>query len=301
MNTDTREIYEKIKQSFALARTEKSAYEEFYPFLEALFLIQAALKGSLKLLPPELSSDLVQTKWAEGFPLLRRWEFPVDVEAAETILTQVRGHIPEANYAFRDAHAALRQALDRPADQKTAIWQSFLEHDWDPWEEWVMTEGIDMSSLLFLARSCLRPSLDWVAEEIARRFPIPDTWLKGYCPICGSLPALLFLQGEGERKGYCSWCGTIWGMHRLQCPSCDNRLHESLGYFQVEGEPQYRVNYCRLCKSYFKMIDTRERLDFPYLPLEEWTTLHLDLLAQKDGWQQPASPSPAVYSELRAE
>jgi FdhE protein len=301
LNTDTREIYEKIKQSFALARTEKSAYEEFYPFLEALFLIQAALKGSLKLLPPELSSDLVQTKWAEGFPLLRRWEFPVDVEAAETILTQVRGHIPEANYAFRDAHAALRQALDRPADQKTAIWQSFLEHDWDPWEEWVMTEGIDMSSLLFLARSCLRPSLDWVAEEIARRFPIPDTWLKGYCPICGSLPALLFLQGEGERKGYCSWCGTIWGMHRLQCPTCDNRLHESLGYFQVEGESQYRVNYCRLCKSYFKMIDTRERLDFPYLPLEEWTTLHLDLLAQKDGWQQPASPSPAVYSELRAE
>ena len=301
MNTEVKETFEKIKQSFALARTEKAAYEEFYPFLEALFLIQAALKSSLKLLPPELSSDLVRTKWAEGFPLLRRWEFPVDVEAAETILTQVKAHIPEANHAFRDSHAALRQALDRHADQKTAIWQSFLEHDWDPWEEWVMTEDIDISSLLFLARSCLRPSLDRVAEDILRRFPLPDTWLKGYCPICGSLPALLFLQVEGERKGYCSWCGTIWGMHRLQCPSCDNRLHESLGYFQVEGEAQYRVNYCRLCKSYFKMIDTRERLDFPYLPLEEWTTLHLDLLAQKDGWQQPASPSPAVYTELREE
>ena len=49
------------------------------------------------------------------------------------------------------------------------------------------------------------------------------------------------------------------------------------------------------------MIDARERLDFPYLPLEEWTTLHLDLLAQKDGWKLPASPSPAVYTETRNE
>jgi FdhE protein len=301
LKTDSNETFEKIKRSFALAKADKPAYEEFYPFLEALFLIQAAVKSSLKLVPLELSSDLVQTKWAEGFPLLRRWEFPLDVEAAETILNQVRDHIPESNHAFGNAHTALRQALDRHSEQETEVWRSFLEHDWEPWEEWVHTEGIDMPSLLFLARSCIRPSLEWVAEDILKRFPLPDTWLKGYCPTCGSLPALLFLHGEGERKAYCSWCGTTWGLHRLQCPYCDNRLHESLGYFQLEAEPQYRVHYCRLCKSYFKMIDTRERLDFPYLPLEEWTTLHLDLLAQKDGWKLPASPSPAVYTESRNE
>jgi len=297
LKIEPNETIEKIKQSFALAKARKPAYEEFYPFMEALCLIQAALKGSLKLVPLGLSSDLVQTKRAEGFPLLRRREFPLDVEAAEAILTQVRDHIPESNREFRKAHTALRQALDSHLDQKTAVWRSFLEHDWEPWEEWVSIEGIDISSLLFLARSCIRPSLDWVAEDILRRFPLPDTWLKGYCPICGSLPALLFLQGAGERKAYCSWCGTTWGLHRLQCPYCDNRYHESLGYLQVEAEPQYRIHYCRLCKSYFKTIDTREQLDFPYLPLEEWTTLHLDLLAQKGGWNLPASPSPAVYAE----
>jgi hypothetical protein len=48
---------------------------------------------------------------------------------------------------------------------------------------------------------------------------------------------------------------------------------------------------------YFKLIDTRELLDPIYFPLEEWTTLHLDLVARKEGWEQPPSPSPVVYGK----
>jgi hypothetical protein len=33
------------------------------------------------------------------------------------------------------------------------------------------------------------------------------------------------------------------------------------------------------------------------LPLEEWTTLHLDMLAQEDGWKLAASPAPALYAD----
>jgi FdhE protein len=297
LQTDSEETLENIKRSIAAARAGKPAYEEFYPFLEALFLIQTQVKGSLKLRQIELSPELVQTKWAEGFSLLRRWDFPVDPEAAEMVLAHVKGHIPESNRQLQNAHSALTRALAGHPEQKPAVWKSFLQHEWEPWEEWVETEGIDISSLLFLARSCLRPSLEWVAKDLLDRYPLPATWLRGYCPVCGSLPALLFLQGQGERMAYCSWCGTQWGLHRLQCPQCDNRYHESLGYLYVEAEPFQRVQYCRLCKHYFKLIDTRERLDFPCLPLEEWTTLHLDLLAQKEGWKLAASPAPALYAD----
>ena len=297
MKTQAEEVIATIKHRCSLARAEKPAYRELYPFLEGLLVIQVQAKNTLQINPPELSPSLVATKWAEGFPLLRRWEFPLDLQAAAMVLAQIKAFIPESNHPFQKAHAALARVCDRPQEHQQAIWKSFLEHEWEPWEEWMDTEELDVSALLFLARSCLRPSLEGVAEDLLRKHPLPSSWLKGYCPICGSLPALLFLQGEGERMAYCSWCGTTWGLHRLQCPHCDNRYHESLGYFEVEGEPHYRVHYCRLCKKYFKLIDTRERLDFPYLPLEEWTTLHLDLLAQHDGWQMPASPSPAVYAE----
>jgi FdhE protein len=301
LKTQADDLIATIKQQCARAKSEKPAYGELYPFLEGLFVIQARVKDSLNLSSPDLLPDLVDMKWAEGSPLLRRWEFPLDLKAAAMVLAQVKDVIPESNHPFLNAHGVLSQALDRHPEQDQAIWRSFLEHEWEPWEEWLDTEELDVSTLLFLARSCLRPSLEWVAEDLLSKYPLPASWLKGYCPICGSLPALLFLRGEGERMAYCSWCGTTWGLHRLQCPTCDNRYHESLGYFDVEGESIYRVHYCRLCKSYFKLIDTRELLDFPYLPLEEWTTLHLDLLARQEGWQMPPSPSPAVYADSPGE
>jgi FdhE protein len=190
---------------------------------------------------------------------------------------------------------ALHEALARGTHQKEALWESFMQHEWEPWDEWVDTTGADAPSILFLARSCIRPSIEYTARNLALKFPAPDVWLKGYCPYCGSLPSLLYIEGEGQRRGYCSWCSTRWGLHRLQCPQCDNRLHESLGYLVIEDEPQYRIHYCRLCKTYFKLIDIREALYPPFLPLEEWTTLHLDLVAQRAGWQQAPSPSPVVY------
>ena len=297
MKTDIEETINRIKSCFALARTTKPAYEEFYPFLEALFLIQAKFKNSLKLVPLEISSDRVEIKLHAGFPLLHRWDFPIDLQAADSVLSLVKDHIPESNEDLSKAWTALFQASECHTAHKAELWRSFMQHELEPWEEWVVTEGINISSLLFLARSCVRPSLEWVAEDLVSRFPIPEAWLKGYCPICGSLPALLFLSGEGERKAYCSWCGMIWGQHRLQCPYCENRYHESLGYLFAEAELPYRAHYCRLCKHYFKQIDAREFVNFPYLPLEEWTTLHLDLLAQQAGWQTAPSPSPAVYGD----
>jgi FdhE protein len=294
--TSANEI-EAIRRSFALARAGKPAYADLYSLLEPLFLLQADARKSLQLAPVELSVELVETKWKEGFPLLRRWDFPIDAAVAENLLARFKEHIPSGNSRMNAAHLKLSDALASFPDSKEDIWHSFLHHEGEPWQEWIAIDEADIASLLFLARNCLRPSIEWTADGLSRRFPLPKDWLRGYCPLCGSLPALLYLEGEGERKAHCSWCATHWELHRLQCPYCDNRHHESLGYLSIEAEPHYRAQYCRICKSYFKLIDTREMLDPPYYPLEEWTTLHLDLLARQAGWQQPPSPSPVVYGE----
>ena len=287
----------KIKRAIELSRAAKPAYEELYPMLDALFSLQLRAKQSLNVRSVELPPALVKTEWEEGFPLLKRWDFPIDQDAAEAILTGIQAHLTIGNAAIKAACAALMAALAKltQRDQRKEFWEGFLQHELEPWEEWVDTNGVEAPALLFLARSALRPSVEWTAEDLLKRFPLPKSWFKGYCPICGSLPSLLFLDGEGERQAYCSWCGTQWGLHRLQCPYCDNRNHESLGYLFTEAEPHYRIQYCKLCKMYFKLIDLKERTDPAYFPLEEWTTLHLDLMAQRVGWVQPSSPSPAVY------
>lgn len=279
----------------AMIRARKPAYDELCTLLEPFFLLQAEVLETLRLEPIAMAASDAESKWKEGAPLLKRWDFPLDISAAEAILDGVKPFLPAANLPLVSASEALTRALRMHPAQKRAIWESFLQHEFDPWEEWVDADGTDTAALLFLARNCLRPSIEWTALDLVERFPVPENWLRGCCPVCGSLPSLLFLVGEGERKARCSWCGTSWHLYRLQCPFCDNRLHDSLGYLYVEEEPQNRIQYCQLCKHYFKLVDVRERADAPFGPLEEWITLHLDLLAQRAGWQQPPSPSPAVY------
>ncbi|MFZ2446250.1 MAG: formate dehydrogenase accessory protein FdhE [Syntrophobacteraceae bacterium] len=300
MDTAVNQEKDRIERAIALARVERPTYSGIYSFLEELFLARAEVRSDLRLDIPPISAELAATKWENGFPLLNRWDFPIDVRAAEHILDEIGRAVPVDNLQLAKAFLVLRSSVPEEFAEKARFWNSFLHHELEPWEEWVGgadTGGIDLASLMFLARSAAKPSLEQAAERLLEIHPAPTGWLRGYCPVCGSLPSLLYLEGEGERRAFCSWCATKWDLHRLQCPNCDNRYHESLGYLALEAEPQNRITYCTLCKCYFKQLDTRELAYPPYLPLEEWTTLHLDLLAQKEGWVQPPSPSPAVYGK----
>jgi FdhE protein len=221
----------------------------------------------------------------------------VDLDAAETLLRRLAEHIPADNSLLRAAHQELTRVIHDGADRRDAFWRSLLHHEWEPWEEWFKLEEVDLASLLFLARNCLRPSIEWGARGLTERFPIPADWLRGYCPVCGSLPSLLLLEGEGERMACCSWCGAQWPLLRFQCPNCDNRDHSTLGYLYIEAEPHYHIQYCQACSTYFKQIDGRERLYPPFPPLEELITLHLDLLAQRAGYLQAPSISSVVYGQ----
>ncbi len=134
------------------------------------------MKDSIDVRSPELSPDLVKSKWAEGAPLLRRWEFPLDLKAAALALAQIKDIIPEANDAFRKAHAALTGAFDRHPEQEQAIWRSFMEHEWEPWEEWINTEELDVASLLFLGSEL--PS------------PVPGVGCRGFAEKISAAPYL---------------------------------------------------------------------------------------------------------------
>ncbi len=282
----------------ALARVERPAYSHLYDFLEALFIARAEIRSELRNEAPLVEGSLAKTKWENGFPLINRWDFQIDTAAADNLLEKIGNFLPTENRQLSLAYESLKRSLAANTEHGRELWNCFLQHEMEPWEEWLdINSEADTASILFLARSAIRPSIEASAQSLLQTHGLPTTWHRGYCPVCGSLPSLLYLEAEGARKAFCSWCSTRWDLHRLQCPYCDNRYHESLGYIGVEEQPQNRITYCNLCKFYFKQIDTRELAYAPYLPLEEWTTLHLDIIARKEGWLQPPSPAPAVYAK----
>jgi hypothetical protein len=75
--------------------------------------------------------------------------------------------------------------------------------------KWTLAAGAEVSSKEKYER-CAK-----VAGELD-----PETWRKGHCPACGSLPTLSLLKGvEGRRYLLCSFCGYEWRMDRLCCPA----------------------------------------------------------------------------------
>jgi len=149
-----------------------------------------------------------------------------------------------------------------------------------------MAQGVDLDplTLLFLGKTALRPSLEAfrrLMEEVMDQKP----WDHGYCPLCGSQPDMACFTKAGKRRLHCELCGTEWSFARIGCPFCENRDPESLGFFEAEGEEGLRVYVCNSCHRYLKTIDSRAFEEVAPLELESLATLHLDLVAEQNGYR----------------
>src|SRR5262249_44069549 len=73
-----------------------------------------------------------------------------------------------------------------------------------------------------------------------------ERWLRRYCPLCGSLPAMAQLLGTDpgrKRLLACGRCGSRWQFKRTGCPFCEADSHKT-SVVTVEGEGGLRIDYC---------------------------------------------------------
>jgi FdhE protein len=91
---------------------------------------------------------------------------------------------------------------------------------------------------------------------------------------------------EGARFLVCSSCSFEWRFYRLKCPFCNNENNEKLRHFHIEKEEgAYRVEVCDECKKYIKTLGIGVLGEITPL-VEDMATLHLDILAQKEGYKR---------------
>ena len=136
--------------------------------------------------------------------------------------------------------------------------------------------------------------IKWAIIErlIPRELKSSDTWeewLKPYCPVCGRKPLLAQLRKQNEgRARYlkCGGCGTMWRWNRLGCTYCDNEDLYKMHILEVESEPEMRLDVCDKCHSYIK---TYNHEGDENIYLNDWATLHFDLLAEEEGLQKVGS------------
>lgn len=114
-----------------------------------------------------------------------------------------------------------------------------------------------------------------------------DLWLEGRCPLCGEKPHYGVLRSDdGAKELECWLCGTRWVHTRIKCPYCGNEEQEDLGYFTVEGQETCRVNFCRRCHQYCKLIDGRKLKGGGqiFLEIHNLASLSYDVVARQEGF-----------------
>ena len=273
---------DKNLQRLRQVRERKPNYREVLDLAERMLVEKCRARDSSSLSSFTLDPAKIQPRMEKGFPYLgpEKQRFPRGPveETLSCLLESFRELNPARHESLQKAIKAEDWSLDRALARLLANQLS---------EANLETElGAEGSLLFFFLIQSLKPVLENLAEQW--RSALKEfSWEKGFCPFCGGGAGMGEIREEGRRFLHCPLCGTEWEYPRMKCPYCQNEDQEKLTYFQVEGEMGNRVDICLACRHYWKTVDSREMegpLDFE---VEDYLTLHLDHLAQEEGYLRP--------------
>jgi FdhE protein len=273
-----------LKETLITIEKYKNAsphYGELLEILGEILILREEHRRKIKKAIFTVDENLVQKKLEGGLPLVDFTGGNIDLEESETYFhallkraeqrnpgetKEIREKIKRGKIVFADM---VRDSFTVKPHRKTAEQEEESVFD----------------LLSFLIEESLRPSLEILAEHYGQVIDDSD-WSEGYCPVCGKEPKIAEITGEeGKRLLFCGQCGIEWYFERIKCPFCCNDRQQTLSYFTIEGEEKYRVDVCNECGRYIKIVDFRETSEKPNLDVEDIATLHLDILANDEGYE----------------
>ena len=210
-----------------------------------------------------------------GVPLLRSEGAAVDLEpvgAATVALARAVASDAEPG-RLRDEASALDAALRSEPDAARRVADFLLgDESWSP-----PSPGLLRYLGWAAAARWLRPVVEAFEGSEA-----DERWGRGWCPTCGSRPAMAHLsesESSRARRLCCGMCGTRWQYPRTRCPFCEEDS-QKLSIVAVQGEGGLRIDWCPACRGYLKTYAGRGD---ETLMLSDWSSLHLDLAARDRG------------------
>jgi hypothetical protein len=113
-----------------------------------------------------------------------------------------------------------------------------------------------------------------------------DAWNHGYCPACGSWPALAEVVG-GHRLLRCSFCAATWERTFYACVYCDEGGEAFVTAAPDPLRSDRRIEVCSGCGAYLKAVDSAEPSPFPLVAIADMETMDLDVAAMDHHFGRP--------------
>ncbi|MGZ5164709.1 MAG: formate dehydrogenase accessory protein FdhE [Burkholderiales bacterium] len=227
---------------------------------------------------------------ASTVPLLAKADLQVDERAASRTFEKL-------------TRAAARSSVPQMASVRSAsyakldvlrLFQAALNRDSEGLQEFASVAGADPDAFRAVAALAPMPFLHACNRHWASS--LPESWVEGYCPICGAWPAFADVRGiERARYFRCGGCGAAWQAHCLFCPYCGTTDHEALGTLvPARSESNSAVDTCNGCRGYLKTFTTLQGSSPATVILDDLASVELDLAALERGYKRPSGAGYAL-------
>lgn len=247
--------------------------------------------------PPRLSllPRYVAAKLARGLPAFAGEPIPVPIELlapgfhrlGEVLRAGGAGEAAEHICAVvrerrMDAGSLLSASIGR---HQQAIRTAAQAHGLAPDLLWLMAELAVSPYAFLLQHNIVAPQPGGSRAEALERGL--DAWAHGYCPVCGSWPALAEVIGQ-PRLLRCSFCAMAWSPPPEVCLYCEAK-DAAPRRLTPDGErPSRYVEVCDACRSYLKALPVEALSPFPLVSIGDLETTDLDMMAIELGYTRPS-------------
>jgi FdhE protein len=182
--------------------------------------------------------------------------------------------------------ATLEVALDTDLDPLTLFAASLCQGSHYV-EEVAAASGADAEALQAVVTLVPVPFLHACNRRWASS--ISESWMEGYCPVCGSWPVFAEVRGiERSRYFRCGRCSGAWHARPLSCPYCAMSDHDELVALVPEKAGSHAViDACKRCLGYVKTFTMLQGCPPDTVMLEDLASVDLDLAALEQGYTRP--------------
>jgi FdhE protein len=269
------------------------------PDLEAAIALQQQLIGLVIDLadtleqgrPPRLSlpPKYLAAKLARGVPVLSAEPVPLPTAILKPTLLKLC--LALAHGGAGEAAAHIGFVIGEGKLEAGSLFAASFARDQKSIRNGANYRGLSPDLLWLVAELAVSPYVHSLAESL---FATADpalsaalaAWDRGYCPACGSWPALAEVA-QSHRVLRCSFCATAWEMNHYACSYCDEGGEPFVTAAPDTDRADRRLELCSGCGGYLKTMDVPALSPFPLLAIADMESMDLDVAAMERGFQRP--------------
>ena len=252
--------------------------------------LAGALAGS-RLPRLSLPPKYLAAKLARGVPALAGEPIPLPVPILTPTLFELCDAL--ANGGAGEAATHIRESMDGGKLEPASLLTASLHRDQAALRTGALHRGLSPDLMWLVAELAVSPFVHALQRMLFGGLGAGhlqnalDAWDRGYCPACGSWPAVAEVAG-GHRTLRCSFCSCAWELNTYACIYCDERGEDFVTAAPDTERKDRRIEMCATCGGYLKTIDVPELSPFPLLSISDIETTDLDVAAMEHGYRRPA-------------